>query len=102
VSLTVVEDAGVVVDAADAVDTAGVVVDTTGVVVDPTGVAVWSQPTQAISIALIRMMDLSRCMWPLYSLLSWNGALDALAQRPERASDERGRLVASAVSTAAT
>ena len=65
----VVDTAGVVVDTADAVDTAGaavdaigVVVESAGVVVDPTGVSVWSQPTQTISIALIRMMDLSRCM----------------------------------------
>ena len=88
--------AGVVVDTADAVDTAGVVVDATGIVVEsacvvvaPTGVDVSSQPTQAISIALIRMMDLSRCMWPLCSLLSGNGALEVLAQCPESASDER-------------
>ena len=100
---------GVVVDAADvvvdatavAVDTAGVVVAATGVVVEsaavvvePTGVDVSSQPTQAISIALIRMMDLSRCMWPLCSLLSGNGALEVLAQRPECASDERSGLAA--------
>ena len=85
----VVGCAGVVVDTADAVDTAGVVVDATGVVVEsacvvvePTGVDVSSQPTQAISIALIRMMDLSRCMWPLCSLLSGNGALEVLAQCP--------------------
>jgi len=54
---------GVVVDAAGAVvDAAGAVVDPACVVVDPTGVAVWSQPTQAISIAVTRIMRLSRCM----------------------------------------
>jgi hypothetical protein len=81
----VVGCAGVVVDTADAVDTAGAVVDATGVVaesacvvMEPTGVEVPSQPTQMISIALIRMMDLSLCMWPLCSLLSWNGALEVL------------------------
>jgi len=105
----VVGCAGVVVDTADAVATAGAVVDATGIGVEsacvvgaPTGVDGSSQPTQAISIALIRMMDLSRCMWPLYSLLSWNGAFGALAQRRECASDERSRLAASAASTAAT
>jgi len=103
VSLTLVDGAGVAVDATDvvvdtagAVDAAGVVADATGVVVEsacvvvePTGVDVSSQPTQAISIALIRMMDLSRCMWPLCSLLSGNGALEVLAQCPESESDER-------------
>ena len=59
------------------------------VVVEPTGVDVSSQPTQAISIALIRMMDLSRCMWPVCSLLSGNGAREVLTQCPESASDER-------------
>jgi hypothetical protein len=96
------------VDAAGAVDTAGVVVDAVGVVVDatgvvvesacvvvePTGVDVSSQPTQAISIALIRMMDLSRCMLPLCSLLSWNDALEVLGSRSECASDERSGLAA--------
>jgi hypothetical protein len=85
----VVGCAGVVVGTADAVATAGAVVDATGVVVEsacvmaaPTGVEVSSQPTQAISIALIKMMDLSRCMWPLCSLLTGNGALEVLAQCP--------------------
>jgi hypothetical protein len=52
------------------VDPAGVVVDPAGVVVDPVDVAVWSQPAQAISIAVTKIMRLSRCMRTLRSLLS--------------------------------
>jgi hypothetical protein len=80
--LILVDPAGVVVGPAGVVvDPAGAVVDPAGAVVDPAGVAVWSQPTQAISIAVTKMMRLSRCMRTLRSLLSWGGALGRLAYR---------------------
>jgi hypothetical protein len=70
VSLILVDAAGVMLDAGgvmlDAaglvVDAAGAMVDPAGAVVDPAGVAVWLHPTQAISIAVTRIMRLSRCM----------------------------------------
>jgi hypothetical protein len=96
----VVGCAGVGVDTADAVDTAGAVVDATGVVVEsacvvvaPTGVDVSSQPTQAISIALIRMMDLSRCMWPLCCCVGTVRST-CLLNVLQSASDERNGLAA--------
>jgi hypothetical protein len=55
VSLILVDAAGVMLDAA------GAMVDPAAMV-DPTGVAVWLHPTQAISIAVTRIMRLSRCM----------------------------------------
>ena len=78
VSLILADPAGVGVGAGGVgvgaggvgVGAAGIVVDPAGVAVDPAGVAVWSQPAQAISIAVTKIMRLSRCMRTLRSLLS--------------------------------
>src|ERR1700758_5245074 len=94
VSLILVDPGGGVGGGGGGVGGGGGGVEAGGVVVDPAGVAVWPQPTQAISIAVTRIMRLSRCMRDSPVVVIMRRCARKACLSPECASSERGGLAA--------